>query len=265
LAAGETALIASQLTTVPGRHYVDITKSELNDQLSMIRSSAQKAGDSMPAVSLYSVVADDPAQNPARTASGSSETGFLTLVEFATAPSLGERENLPSSSKGYTGREVIDGTTVFKFTDASRPDSKYTYVWLRHGVLASFDGATKAPTERWVHAYLAIPELQQTEPSRLSSSLALRWAGYGLVGMEEMTSVGDAPPRVTDRAAVAGAATKEFTERVGHASPPIGDAAHPELGPMSLSSPLQQQYVIDDERRPHDRLQEGQDHEPEGP
>jgi len=34
---------------------------------------------------------------------------------------------------------------------------------------------------------------------------------------------------------------------------------------MPVSSPLQLQYVIDDERRPHERLREGQDHKPEGP
>jgi len=169
LAEGETLDVASQLTVVPHYRYVDLSKREVESELALMRSSTDAAGMSMPAVSLHSVISEDASQNTAQTSSGSHETGFLMLLEFETPPP--STVDLSRWKPGHVGDKVIHGTTVFLFTDPSHPESKYMYVWVRHGVLGQFDGATRAPTQRWVTSYLSIPERQPGETSRLSSAL----------------------------------------------------------------------------------------------
>jgi hypothetical protein len=67
---------------------------------------------------------------------------------------------------------------VFVFEDSSSSDSRFTYVWVRDGVIGAFDGATRAPMERWLAAHLAEPVRVPGETAALAAALPAV-AGYG--------------------------------------------------------------------------------------
>ncbi len=177
LVAGETISVTAQLVPVPGYRYEDVPKAEVEAALKQLRefekSNGAAAGEIYSAVSLHSVVAEDPAQNTAR-AGDSNEVGFLRLVESAQQLPVGIEEEV---AKGFSGGvNQIDTLTVseipvYVFEDPASTDSRYYYVWIRDGVLGAVDGATRPELERWLTAYLAEPVLLPNETGRLSAAL----------------------------------------------------------------------------------------------
>lgn len=176
LAQGETAGIASQLVTVPGYRYEDPDADEVMSITAMLDAQAEVLGnpDLFRAVSLHSIVSEDPNQNTARAGSGLRETGFLRLIEFAPPPRAGARGDIAKIGTGgfpEVGSFTVAGTKVFVLEDETAPESRYYLVWFRHGVQGIFDGADRAPLERWTRAYLAIPEREPEESDRLAAAL----------------------------------------------------------------------------------------------
>lgn len=173
---GETVLVAAQLVPVPGYEYKNVGLAERALAEEQVRKEEEAAGaqtgEMFSSLSFHGVVADDKSQNTAN-GSGGPEVGFLQLYELTDLPPAGLDQQLGAS---FTGKPVIGsfevaGTKVWVAQDDSRPDSKYVYVWVRDGVLAVFDGATRPETEQWVRAYLALPALEPGETGTLSAAL----------------------------------------------------------------------------------------------
>lgn len=176
LADHESPGIASQLTTVPGYQYTDVSAGAIAaalDQMHGIENEA-KAPGFFRSMSLHSVVADNPSRNTANGSTGSRETGFLQLREFSSIPS-GEHERdaalLGVIGLVETGQNAVGGTKYYVFRNDVSTDSKWVIVWIRHGVQGAFDGATLPEVEQWVRAYLARPELQPDESDALGRAL----------------------------------------------------------------------------------------------
>lgn len=187
LASGESTSIAAQLVQVRGYTYVDISKAEMSVYVAKWKPLL---GDYVQAISYHSVVALDPSQNTATTRSGGRETGFLQLVEWFpnSAPPAGQEtmftRTVFSGNTGTTAKELpaltISGQRVLVYENESHPDSRFTYLWYRHGVVAAFDGATRPATEKWLRAYLAQKVLDPGETSALSKRL-VAVPGYAYV------------------------------------------------------------------------------------
>lgn len=174
LAEGETAGIASQLVEVPGYRYEDVSAEEVEGLLDIMRRDLAPLGDDpIRAASFHSVVADDDSLNTADGSTG-PELGFFRLLEFRSSPPAdlaAEVARLGTSGLDEIDQLEVDGTEVVVFEDPESIDSRYTLTWLRHGVQGVIDGATRAPLERWVQEYLAIPEREPTEDDRLAAAL----------------------------------------------------------------------------------------------
>jgi hypothetical protein len=189
LAQGETAGIASQLVPVPGYRFVDASKAEIEAALAVQNQQAQANGvpNFFRALSLHSVVGDDPTQN---TTQNGREVGFLQLREFNPAPPAGSDEQaakLSSQGNRQIGRFTVAGTTVYVLEGPSSPDSRYMLAWVRHGVQGVIDGAQRASLEKWVSNYLAIPEYQPNETDQLAAQLK-PVAGYVYANWWENTT-----------------------------------------------------------------------------
>ena len=174
LAEGETAGIASQLVEVPGYEYADVSSTEVDGELEILQRDLSVLGDDpVRAADFHSVVADDPSLN---TASGSTgpEVGFLRLLEFTTPPPsdlTSTATRLGSSGLDEVDSFDADGVEVVVFEDPSSTNSRWTLMWLRHGVQGVIDGATREPLEDWVRGYLSIPEHEPTEDDQLVDAL----------------------------------------------------------------------------------------------
>ena len=174
LAEGETAGIASQLVEVPGYEYTDVSPTEVDGALKILQRDLAVLGDDpVRAANFHSVVADDPSLN---TASGSTgpELGYLRLLEFTTPPPsdlTSTATRIGTSGLDEVDQFDVDGVEVVAFEDPSSTNSRWTLVWLRHGVQGVIDGATREPLEDWVRSYLAIPEREPTEDDQLADAL----------------------------------------------------------------------------------------------
>ncbi len=114
------------------------------------------------AQSYHGVVAADASQNMSPTGSGGTEAGFLVLYAFSEAPPASLTDDEAFFSHQHDGKAPIarlemSGTPVYVFEYPDTPDSRFMYSWLRHGILANFDGAARGPAERWLNRYLAAP------------------------------------------------------------------------------------------------------------
>lgn len=164
LAPQESLGLASQLVHIPGYSYVDPSVSEVNYLVERIRQMEKRLGvpGFIAAQSYHAVVAADASQNKSHTASGGSEVGFLALQAYSKPPpaSLTDDETYFSDQHGGKApitRLEISGTPVYVFEYPDMPNSRFQYSWLRHGILANFDGAARGPLERWLNLYLAAP------------------------------------------------------------------------------------------------------------
>ena len=174
LSPGESAFLARYLTPVDGYSYVDADDFEINGAIALFDSiEAELDYDLFGAISLHSVVADDPSQNTARTQTRKREVGFLGLVQFNEVVPAGGDEQVASNAFGGTpiDRLEISGVTVFVFENTNSVDSRYTYNWLQHGTQAFIDGADREPLERWIAAYLEVPKLAPNETIELEALL----------------------------------------------------------------------------------------------
>jgi hypothetical protein len=183
VSTGETATLDAQLVPVRGYGYQNVSEAERDAEIERIHQQERDAGMSegslVAAVSLHSVKADDDSQNTASSSVG-PEVGFLQLSQPVDGVPVGAEEELATSTmqgKRRIDRLDLSGTAVFVFENSSS-DSRYTYVWVRDGVIAAFDGATRAPMERWLGAYLAEPVRVPGETTVLASALPAV-AGYG--------------------------------------------------------------------------------------
>lgn len=178
LALHESADLAAHLVEIPGYTYVNPPSDEIDASLARLHAweDANHEPDYFTAVSFHGVVADDRSENEAHTASGGWELGYLELVSFRYVVTVGLADDPKYFTWTYDGSTVpeqlsIAGTTVFKFVDPDHPYSKYMYMWIRHGVQASFDGADDGPMERWLRQYLAVPVLSPDESDLLAQRL----------------------------------------------------------------------------------------------
>jgi len=176
LMVGEDASVARYLVPVDGYHYVDDAEVNVERVLDLTTAANEDYGsDFFGAVALHGVVADDESQNTARAWNGVMEVGFLVLTHLNEPVPYGVDRRFLT---GQYGAEPIDrldisGFPVFVFGNPDRPDSRFTYLWLEHGVQGYFDGADRQPLERWLHAYLAIPKLAEGETLELAIRLHL--------------------------------------------------------------------------------------------
>lgn len=179
LADHEIPDLAAQLVTIDGYSYADPPAREVTQSLVALHELEQRADrpDLFAAVSLHGVVADDRTQNRSHTSSGGSEVGYLALYEFRFAPPAGLETDASYFANGFEKkpaapeRLTLSATQVFKFQNPSSPDSRYVYLWLRHGVQGQFDGADAEPMERWLASYLAAPALSPNESEELAEHL----------------------------------------------------------------------------------------------
>jgi hypothetical protein len=176
LAQGETSGIASQLSTVPGYRYVDPPTAEVKRELEILKQQLAERGapsDLIRAASFHGIVADDNSQNTARTSAGTMESGFLQLREFSPPPPYGiDVAQMGSAGLKQLAAFNVGDTKVVAFEDpAASRDSRYVLMWIRHGVWGAIDGATRDVLERWVRAYLSIPEHQPNENDLLANAL----------------------------------------------------------------------------------------------
>jgi hypothetical protein len=174
LSIGESSFLAVYVVPVAGYSYVNADDSEIEATIELLDSVESDAGyDLFGAVSLHSVVADDPSQNTARTRSGNAEVGFLGLVQFNEVVPAGFEEQAASNSVGGApiARLEMSDIPVFVFEDPESADSRYTYAWFEHGTQAFIDGADQEPLERWIDAYLQIPKLTPNETVELDALL----------------------------------------------------------------------------------------------
>lgn len=174
LSVGESPFLGVYLVPVDGYTYMDADDSEIDATVAVLDSVESDAGyDLFGAVSLHSVVADDPSQNTARNAQGGTEVGYLALVQFTEVIPAGFDEQAASNSAGSAPIDQLDisGIPVFVFEDPASLDSRYTYVWFEHGNQAFIDGADREPLERWITAYLDVPKLSPGETESLDALL----------------------------------------------------------------------------------------------
>lgn len=181
LSRAESPTIADQLVDVPGYLYQDVSDSEIQASLDWVRQMEQDAGvpegEGMVAMSLHSVKADDAAQNTALGSVG-TEVGFLQLFELSDAMPSDWGDQPPGNAPGELIDEFDVGEVhVFVFEDAASRDTRFTYTWVRHGVDAAFDGATRDETQRWVEAYLSQPVRVGSEDQALGDA-AVPVEGY---------------------------------------------------------------------------------------
>jgi hypothetical protein len=173
LSTGESSSIAAQLVPVDGYLYQDVSEAEIDNTLSGIReqerANGAAAGSVVAAVSLHAVKADDPRENTALGSVG-AEVGFLQLTEFAEAPPAGFLDEAGPPGALRIDRFRVGDVDVDVYQDDSAPQSRFAYVWQRHGVWAYFDGATRDETERWVRAHLAEPVRVGDENDRLAAA-----------------------------------------------------------------------------------------------
>jgi hypothetical protein len=176
LADHEVPDLAAQLVTIPGYSYIDPPATEVTQGMAVLHKIEQRADapDFFAAVSYHGIVADDRTQNHSHTASGGTEVGYLMLIAFRYAPPAGLEDDPTYFTRLFdkelaapTRLELTD-THVFKFDDPGRPDSRYTYLWIRHGVQGQFDGADAASMERWLGRYLSVSPLSPNETNELA-------------------------------------------------------------------------------------------------
>jgi hypothetical protein len=179
LAPKETPDLAAQLVTVPGYSYVDPPASEINTDIKIFQDALKKANlptDFIAAASFHGVVAADSSQNRSHTASGGSEVGFLQLYAYSEPPPAGLANDEAFFTSQHDGKAPIthlqlSGIRVYVFEIPNEPDSRFNYSWLRHGILANFDGADRTSLERWLSAYLATPNPSTGETTQLAALL----------------------------------------------------------------------------------------------
>lgn len=196
LADHEVPDLAVQLVAIPGYSYVDPPATEIAQGLAVFHEIEQRAERPglFTAVSFHGVVADDRTQNHSHTAGGGVEVGYLTLNEFAVAPPAGLEDD-QNYFIGVIGKEVaaptrldLSDTSVFKFDDPSAPDSRFVYLWIRHGVEGYFDGADAASMERWLGRYLSAPALSPNESPELAHRV-IPLAGFVYVNATEIEAL----------------------------------------------------------------------------
>jgi hypothetical protein len=183
--------MASQLVQIPGYNYADPSVSEVNLYIKRVRQLYERLGAPgfIAAQSYHAVVAADASQNQSHTASGGTEVGFLQLYAYSQAPpaSLTDDKAFFSSQqdgKAPITRMEISGTPVYVFEQPDMPNSRFQYMWLRHGILANFDGAARGPMERWLNRYLAAPNPSPGETAPLAARL-VPVAGYAYVNLPD--------------------------------------------------------------------------------
>ena len=195
LAPRESLDLASQLVQIPGYSYADPSVSEVNLYIKRIRQLEERLGvpGFIAAQSYHAVVAADASQNKSHTASGGSEVGFLQLYAYSKPPpaSLTDDETYFSGQHGGKApitRLEISGTPVYVFEYPDMPNSRFQYSWLRHGALATFDGAARGPMEHWLNRYLAAPNPSPGETAELAARL-VPVAGYAYVNLPDPVTV----------------------------------------------------------------------------
>jgi hypothetical protein len=154
LAIGENEFVTRFVVPVDGYRYENDDGGTYEDVGAVLEAFDSGTGtDVFGAISLHSVVGDDPSQNTARARNGDWEVGWLQLIqlneaipfgadkkwsEFAVAFAIGDR---PYEAIGQLD---LSGTAVFVFENPELPDSRFHYAWLDHGVR----GSSMVPTER---------------------------------------------------------------------------------------------------------------------
>lgn len=180
LSTAESPNITEQLVEVPGYLYQDVSDGEIQAVLDELRQMEQDAGvpkgEGFTSVSLHSVKADDESQNTALGSVG-TEVGFLQLYEFADAMPANSSDEPPGAAGELVDEFDVGEVHVFLFEDPSSRESRFSYIWVRHGVAATFDGATRAETQRWVEAYLSQPVRVGSENQALGDA-AVPVEGY---------------------------------------------------------------------------------------
>lgn len=174
LAIGETPFITRFLVPVDGYRYVNDHGGAYENV--MKRNDAWEAEigrDFFGAISLHSVVAGDDSQNTARAWNGDSEVGYLVLEQLVEPVPYGVDDQLATAMGGRPplDRMKMSGVPVFVFENPASTDSRFTYVWVNHGVVGFIDGADREPLERWLDAYLATPKLAERETAELDARL----------------------------------------------------------------------------------------------
>ena len=174
----ESVVLAAQLVPVPGYRYADPSSAEVNAFIERLKQYENQlhAPKFFAAASFHSVVAKAQSQNRSATASGSREVGFLQLYAFGEAPPADLATNRQFFSAQHDGKSPkatlqMSGTTVFVFEYPNEPNSRFQYAWLRHGISANFDGASRGPLERWLRLYLAAPNPSPGETPALAARL----------------------------------------------------------------------------------------------
>lgn len=163
LADHETPAMAALLVPVAGTQYVDPPAREVTDTLILLHRFENDIDvpGLFTGLSLHGVVSDDPALNRAHTAGGTTELGFLELIEMGVTQPNGTAQNefffrsIFGIDDGEVTRLPISGTSVFRFEQPDRPDSRYVFCWLRGRVVTWFDGVDSEALEAWVRSYLA--------------------------------------------------------------------------------------------------------------
>lgn len=174
LSTGESPFLAAYVVPVDGYSYADADEFEIDATIELLDSIERDNDyDYFGAVSLHSVVADDPSQNTARTQARKLEVGFLGLVQLNDVVPAGLEEEVASNARGSMPIERLEmsGVPVFLFEAPDSVDSRYTYSWFEHGAHAFIDGADREPLERWIAAYRNVPKLAPNETARLDALL----------------------------------------------------------------------------------------------
>jgi hypothetical protein len=174
LSAGESPFLGAYVVPVDGYSYVDADEFEIDAIIERLDSIERDTDyDFFGAVSLHSIVADDPSQNTARTQARKLEVGFLGLVQLNDVVPAGREEEVASNASGGVPIERLEmsGVPVFLFEAPDSVDSRYTYSWFEHGTHAFIDGADREPLERWIAAYRDVPKLAPNENAQLDAIL----------------------------------------------------------------------------------------------
>jgi hypothetical protein len=170
--------LAAQLVNVPGYSYVDPSANEVKADIKTFEDAMKKAGlpaDFIAAASFHSAVAADASQNRSQGSLG-REVAFLQLYAYSEPPPAGLANEQAFFSSQHEGKAPIaqmelPGIHVYVFEYRNEPDSRFQYSWLRHGILANFDGANRASLERWLGVYLATPNPSPSETAALVAHL----------------------------------------------------------------------------------------------
>jgi hypothetical protein len=181
LSTNETPFIVSHVVPVDEYEYVNASESEVRVFAEVFETIEDTSNANIfGAYSLHSVVADDASQNTAGRSDGEWEVGYLNLVQFNESPPYGLDEQLAriAAAGPVIDRLEIAEIPVLLFEQPGSEYSRFTYVWLEHGVQGSFDGADREPMERWLSAYLRTPKLSEHETTALDARLA-RIEGFG--------------------------------------------------------------------------------------